>query len=201
MQRRREEERRRDEERKRNEERDRERRRREEQRKRSPSPRHRVQRKSSPTRQRRERSDERRHSSSNKPSTSRRRSTSSSRRQSALHRLGPKIPVVTRLGAGKVSRKRRRPGSNERYVCHLRQLPLRVIGKVKKKPQKDHFIHASVQNRRLILLGFDYQDILFNFFFKIQGENSKIIKIFQIIEVLKKEKINNPTRVLIAIFT
>lgn len=114
MQRRRDEERRREEERKRNEERDRERRRREEQRRRSPSPRHRVQRKSPPVRQRRERSVERRHSSSNKPSSSRRRSSSSSRRQSALDRLGPKIPVVTRLGAGKVSRKRRRPGSNER---------------------------------------------------------------------------------------
>lgn len=114
MQRRRDEERRREEERKRNEERDRERRRREEQRRRSPSPRHRVQRKSPPVRQRRERSVERRHPSSNKPSSSRRRSSSSSRRQSALDRLGPKIPVVTRLGAGKVSRKRRRPGSNER---------------------------------------------------------------------------------------
>jgi len=114
VQRRRDEERRREEERKRNEERDRERRRREEQRRRSPSPRHRVQRKSPPIRQRRERSAERRHSSSNKQSTSRRRSTSSSRRQSALDRLGPKIPVVTRLGGGKVSRKRRRPGSNER---------------------------------------------------------------------------------------
>jgi len=31
-----------------------------------------------------------------------------------LDRLGPKVPVVSRLGAGKVSRKRRRPGSKER---------------------------------------------------------------------------------------
>ena len=139
VQRRRDEERRREEERKRNEERDRERRRREEQRRRSPSPRHRVQRKSPPTRQRRERSAERRHSSSNKQSTSRRRSTSSSRRQSALDRLGPKIPVVTRLGGGKVSRKRRRPGSNERYVCHLRHLQLRVIGRENKKTNQTSF--------------------------------------------------------------
>merc|ERR1712029_492912 len=47
-------------------------------------------------------------------SSSRRRSSSSSRRKSALDRLGPKVPVVSRLGAGKVSRKRRRPGSRER---------------------------------------------------------------------------------------
>ena len=44
-----------------------------------------------------------------------RRSSSSSRR-SALDRLGPKVPVSSRLGAGKVSRKRRRPGSKERYA-------------------------------------------------------------------------------------
>merc|ERR1712079_518691 len=62
----------------------------------------------------RERGDQRRHSADSKHSSSRRRSSSSSRRQSALDRLGPKVPVVSRLGGGKMGRKRRRPGSKER---------------------------------------------------------------------------------------
>merc|ERR1712112_814883 len=62
---------------------------------------------------RRGRSPPRRSSSDRRQTSSRRRSSSSSRK-SALDRLGPKVPVVTRLGAGKVSRKRRRPGSKER---------------------------------------------------------------------------------------
>ena len=65
----------------------------------------------SPTR--RQRSPERNSSSS---TSTRRRESSSSRRTSALERLGPKVPVTSRLGGGgRVSRKRR-PGSKERYV-------------------------------------------------------------------------------------
>merc|ERR1719412_289142 len=60
---------------------------------------------------RRQRSPERKTSSS---SSSRKRDSSSSRRTSALERLGPKVPVTSRLGGGgRVSRKRR-PGSKER---------------------------------------------------------------------------------------
>ena len=63
---------------------------------------------------RRQRSPERKPSSS---SSSRKRDSSSSRRTSALERLGPKVPVTSRLGGGgRVSRKRR-PGSKERYVA------------------------------------------------------------------------------------
>ena len=72
---------------------------------------------------RRQRSPERKPSSS---TSSRKRESSSSRRTSALERLGPKVPVTSRLGGGgRVSRKRR-PGSKERYVA--RYVPSCIAG-------------------------------------------------------------------------